>query len=112
MTSAVYDINLDAGSDYDLQLLWKDDQNTPIDLTDFSARMKIKEMYKPANYVDCTSYLNTNGTAGTIDLHIPASITEKITFSVGAYDLEVFNDSGNVYKLLRGKVYIVQEVTK
>lgn len=112
MTSAVYDINLDSGGDYDLRLLWEDDLNAPIDLSDFTARMKIKEMYKPTNFVDCTNYLTTKGASGTIDLHIPASVTANITFSVGIYDLEVFNDSGNVYKLLRGKVYIIQEVTK
>jgi hypothetical protein len=111
MASTIYDITIDAGGDYDVQLLWKDDLNNPINLTGYSGGMKIKETLGSSTVIDCSSYITTNGANGTIDISIPASITSTMSFSVGIYDLEVYSTLGKTYKLLRGKVFVNKEVT-
>lgn len=111
MTSTVYDITIDAGGDYDIQLLWKDDLDNPINLTGYIGGMKIKESLTSSTSIDCSSYITTNGEDGTIDINIPASVTSTILFSVGIYDLELYSSLGKTYKLLRGKIFINPEVT-
>lgn len=110
MNSVVYDITIDAGGDFDTQLIWKDDNESLIDLTGYAGRMHISQSLTSTSSIDCSSYITTNGEAGTIDINMPASITSLITFNQGVYDLEVYNTSGKIYKLLRGIVYVNKEV--
>lgn len=106
MTSVIYDITIDAGGDFDIRFYWKDDSDTPIDLTTYSVKMKMKEKYSSSTEIDLTSYVTLGGINGTIDINIPASKTVEITYIAGVYDLEITNTLGATYKLLRGKVFI------
>lgn len=111
MTAGTYNITLEEGANYDLMLTWKDDADDPIDLTNFSGRMKIKDRIGGSDIFDCSSYLTLGGVAGTISINIPHSALHDLGFKSGVYDLEVENEYGKVYKVLRGKAKIIQEVT-
>lgn len=111
MRAAVYNLVFDEGADLPLNIVWRDDSNTLIDLTGYSARMKLKNTIDGDIVIDWSNYLTLGGTNGTIDLNVPASATIDIGFLDGVYDLEVESSNGAVYKVLRGKVLINPEVT-
>jgi len=85
---------------------------TPVPLTGYTARMKIKDRVggailatfeSPTDIVfDLASY--------TITLTIAASVSELWTFTRGVYDLEVVS-AGVVTALLSGTVTVTKEVT-
>ena len=95
--------------------------NTPVDLTGYTGRMKIKDKVggtvllsteaidSPLDVIDIA--LDT--TAKTITLTIAASATDDISWSRGVYDLEMVSSDAEpvVTAILTGKVSVMREVT-
>ena len=95
--------------------------NTPVDLTGYTGRMKIKDKVggtvllsteaidSPLDVIDIA--LDT--TAKTITLTIAASATDDITWNRGVYDLEMVSSDAEpvVTAILTGKVSVTREVT-
>lgn len=95
--------------------------NTPVDLTGYTGRMKIKDKVggtvllsteagdTPLDVID----IAIDTSAKTITLTIAASATDDITWGRGVYDLEmVSNDLEPVITaILTGKVSVTKEVT-
>ena len=86
----------------------------PVDLTGYSARMKIRDRVGGTVLESLTSDDNDiiiTPSAGTISLVISATDTAAYTFVRGVYDLELVSLSGEVTELARGNVSLVKEVT-
>lgn len=93
--------------------------NTPVDLTGFTARMKIKDRVggtvlasteagdTPLNVLT----IDILNASKTITLSIPATATDDFTWTKGVYDLEMVSPSGVVTAILSGKVSVTKEVT-
>lgn len=92
---------------------------TPIDITGYSARMKIKDKVGGtvlASTEAGDSPLNVLAIAldtanKTITLSIPATATDDFAWTKGVYDLEMVSPSGVVTTILSGKVSVSKEVT-
>lgn len=92
---------------------------TPVDMTGFSARMKIKNKVggtvlastdagdTPVDIIDITISTVTK----TITLLISATDTAALAWSKGVYDLEMVSAGGIVTTLLAGKISVATEVT-
>lgn len=109
-----YDITLDAGSTYQLSVLWKDDSAVAINLTGYSARMHIRREIKDASTVlelSSESGLTLGGSAGTVAVEIAATDTVDLS-GVYVYDLEVESGGGVVTRLIQGTITVVPEVTR
>lgn len=113
------DLVIDKGATYKLSLIWstKDQFNvkTPVDLTGYTAASQIRESYdavSPIVSLTTGSGIVLGGVTGTIDLVITAAVTTAITIDKGVWDLELTNPSGEVIRLLSGKVTFKPEVTK
>lgn len=93
--------------------------NTPVDITGYSARMKIKDKVGGtvlASTEAGDSPLNVLAIAldtanKTITLSIPATATDDFAWTKGVYDLEMVSSSGVVTAILSGKVAVTKEVT-
>lgn len=93
--------------------------NTPVDLTGFTARMKIKDkiggtvlvsndvLDAPKNVLA----IAIDVAAQTITLSIPATATDDFAWTKGVYDLEMVSATGVVTGILSGKVSVIKEVT-
>lgn len=95
--------------------------NTPVDLTGYAGRMKIKDKVggtvllsteagdTPLDVID----IAIDTSAKTITLTIAASATDDITWSRGVYDLEMVSNDVEpvVTAILTGKVSVTREVT-
>jgi hypothetical protein len=86
---------------------------TPVVLTGYSARMKIKDRIGGTVLASFTSPtdIDVNTSQHTITLTIAATATDDYTWSRGVYDLEVVSGAGVVTALLSGSVTIIKEVT-
>ncbi len=115
-TSGKYDFTLYQGATFARVLTWKDENETPIDLTGYTARMHIRESQDAdAAFVTLTTEndgITLGDAAGTITLSISASDTAAITETSGVYDLELVSAGGIVTRLLAGEVLISKEVTR
>lgn len=103
------------GASFQEQFTWED-ENGPIDLTGYTARMQARENYilSAPVFLDLTTEnggIALGEAAGTITLFIGAQDTAGITAGDGFYDLELQSASGIVYRLLQGNMYVSNEVT-
>ncbi len=88
--------------------------NTPQDLTDYIARMDIKDKIGGTVLMslDTTNLrILLDNTTKTIKLDIDAVDTAAITWKRGVYDLELESPSGVVTALMYGTITVTNEVT-
>lgn len=128
MLSGVYNINVEQGASWTLDLTWKDDADVPINLTGYSARMQIRKAYSGAALLSLTSTdgdIVLGGALGTIAITASATQTSAIEVDYSAlnvndskpcqvmvYDIEVEDGSGTVTRLLQGSAFVYPEATR
>jgi hypothetical protein len=109
-----YDITIYQGATYDVTFTWKDESDTEVNLTGYSARLKARESIDSSSaFISLTSGsgITLGGTAGTIRVLISATDTAALTQS-GVYDLELESGAGVVTRLLEGNLVLSKEVTR
>lgn len=109
-------LSIDAGATFSIVVTWKDPNGTPIDLTGYSARMKLKDTYGGNTLVSLTDSdgITLGGSAGTVTVTISDSQTAAIggtDHTKGVYDLEVESAGGVTTRLLEGRWVCSPEVT-
>ena len=112
MPAGKHNLQIEQGAQFTTTFTWKDSSGDPVDLTSYSARIKFKEEKGGTELYDSNtnSDITLGGTAGTITLTIPTADTANFTFDNGLWDLEM-TLSGEVTRLLEGRVYLSKEVT-
>jgi len=95
MSATKHDFPIEQGSSFKLQLIYKDQNNNPIDLTDYCARLTWTtnsgetSIFTTEN-MDLSLYSFTiDGPNGTLVLMLPASKTNTLNFDIAQYDLEI-----------------------
>lgn len=115
MIAGVYNINLDQGATFRRSIVVKNPDESLFDFTNHTARMQIRpEIDSDDVMIELTTEngrIALGGTNGTIQLTIDADDTEAIQYD-GVYDLEIINNSGSVFRLLKGIVRLDYEVTR
>ena len=125
MAAGKYNIVIEQGATYQIELQYKDSNNTPINLSGYSGRMQIRpSIGSPTSYLYLSSSLQPDGTglnfsgsngttppaSGSIGVFISATTSSLLTFTNGVYDLEI--QSGSIVtRLLQGNVQLSKEVT-
>lgn len=121
MSAARDNIILEKGATYKKTYLYRDSNNVPIPLTNYEARMQIREYTESTNtLVDLTSSpaagitLEANVETGRIDIRIGADVTDVLDFVTGVYDLELYDpiDPTEVIRLVEGSVSLNKQVTR
>lgn len=107
-----YDITIEQGATFSLPITWKDSVGALINLTGYTARMKVKDS-AGATVISLTEAdgIALGGALGTITLSRSAALTTAYTFTRGTYDLELVSGAGVVTRLLEGQVVVKPEVT-
>ena len=111
MASPKYDIIIDEGADYAISFTVKDDNDDPMDFTDFTGRMHLKNKIDGNITLDYSPYISIVGNLGLVNIIVPASATINAGFINGVYDVELESSSGNITKIVRGNVEFIREVT-
>ena len=113
MSAGIYNFTLDQGSTWTLQLVYEDPSGTPINLTGYTAEMKVR---KKADSSVVVLHLSTsnggitiNGPLGKLNL-IATDEQTDIEPGLYVYDLEL-DISGTRTRLIQGMVTVSAEVT-
>jgi hypothetical protein len=125
MPAGRYNLLIEQGATYELELQYKDSNGVAVDLTGYSGRLQIRpSIGSPTAYLCLSSSLNADGTglnfsgssnntspvSGSIGIYISATTSSMLTFDAGVYDLEIASGS-LVTRLLQGNVQLSKEVT-
>ncbi len=119
MPAAKLDLLIEQGATFKHTLYVKQgsgESATPADLTGYTARMQIRaEVESTAVLIDLTianGRIEITAAEGRIDITISAVDTAAMDFDVGVYDLELVSGSGEVMRVVQGKVTLSREVTR
>lgn len=126
MAAGRYNFVIEQGTTFELEIQYKDSNNSPIDLTGYSGKMQLRPFVGATSSYLCLSSsrqpdgtgLNFNGlygtnppTSGSVGIYISATTSSLLTFGEAVYDLEIYSGS-YVSRLLQGKVQLSREVTQ
>jgi hypothetical protein len=113
-----YSLQVDQGATFRQSFLWRQGAagSAPQDLTGYTGRMQIRQhaLSDTAMHTLTTENggITLGGVAGTVQLHIPASITSTLPGQQLVYDLEMTAPNGDVIRFLQGAVNVSAEVTR
>lgn len=106
-----YTVKIKRGADYNLELQMVDDNDNPIDLSNYTWKGQIRQ--RPEMSLAYDFVISAVPALGRISLFMPASLTKDIMFSDGKYDLFYTNTiSGQIECLIHGDVDITWKVTE
>ena len=129
MAAGKYSFTIEQGSTVDFEIVYKDSNSDPIDLTLYTSRMQIRpsigsdivHMTLSSSLNPCGTGLNMSGsnstnppTSGSIGIFISAASSSLLDFNEAVYDLEIASGSGNcanVTRILQGKVKLSKNTT-
>jgi hypothetical protein len=129
MSAGRYSFTIEQGTTFQLELIYKDSNQTPINLTGYSGRMQIRPTVDSNTvYLTLSSSLNTDGTglnfsgssgtnppsSGSIGIYIASCTSSLLNFTNAYYDLEIYSGSNCPYtvRLIEGQVQLSKEVTR
>lgn len=116
----MYKIEIKQGATFNLSLRWEteataESPSTPVNIDGCKIYMQFRRQYNSPTVELEASTEDGRITVddGTINIKVPASVTEDMRTSMGVYDLEVhYPDSGDVYRILEGTWTLSPEVTR
>jgi hypothetical protein len=116
MSAGTFNILCEQGADFRLQLTWREPDQTPINVSGFSAKMQVRTA-KGASTAAATLSTSSGtivlgGVNGTILLTMPASETGSLVPGAYIYDIELTDPSGVVTRLMQGSFTVDQQVTQ
>jgi hypothetical protein len=119
MPAAKHDVEIEQGSVFTLDLIYKDGDGVPIDLTGYRARMQMRQKFASPDppLLDLTTEngaITLGGATGEIHVEAISELTAAIKVKRGVYDLELIPPSGEDYafRLIAGEVIVSPEVTR
>lgn len=125
MAASQYDFTIEQGSSFKMSLIYKDQNGTPVNLTNWCARLTWKTNTNTiqvfsSNNTDYSVYqFNIDSIAGKLTLMLPAVTTNSFSFSSAKYDLELqspddlYSGGGKfTTRLLFGTINIVKRFSQ
>ena len=122
MAAGKYSFTIEQGSTVEIPIIYKDSLGVPVNLTQYSSKMQIRNSYSSSiPIITLSSSLNADGTglnmanaaSGAIGIYIASCTSSQFTFDVASYDLDIISGSNCPYvnRILEGKVQLSKEVT-
>ena len=117
MTAARYDLTIDQGSDFSLELTVKE-SNSAKNLTGWFARAQLRSSKESASAAATFSSTITSASAGKLTMSLPYGTSDDMTAGLYYYDLEIYEAASaaasavQVSRLIHGTANIRREVTR
>lgn len=112
MTAGIYDFTIEQGTDFSKTLTWQNPDGTPINLTGWTAACQIRSR-AGVLIVDflISGSIVINGTAGTVTLTLPNSVTTGLKFDTAKYDIKLTTSLSSKERLVQGIVRLSLQET-
>ena len=112
MASGRYNLVIEHGSTFQLDLTWTDANGDPVDLSGFSAAMDVRTRDGDLVVdVGADGTITLGGAAGTIAIELPLADVNSLAPGVYVYDLLLTSGVGVGTKLLKGCAVVEGKVT-
>ena len=105
VTPGTYNMTIQRRSDHAIQLVFKDSNNSAINLTGFTVEAQVWEETRTTKYADWT-ITYTNRSTGTIDMSLTDTQTATFSPSLLKYDVLLTNPSGLKEYYLAGDIFM------
>ena len=112
MTAAAFNLTIDQGSDFAIDLVVKDDDVVK-NLTGYLARAQMRTTKGASTVAATFTCTIVNATSGALKMELTNAVSSAISAGKYYYDLELYT-SGNtiVSRLMQGTVILTPEVTR
>ncbi len=110
VTPGTYNMTIQRRSDHAIQLVFKDSNNSAINLTGFTVEAQVWEETRNTKYADWT-ITYTNRSTGTIDMSLTDTQTATFSPSLLKYDVLLTNPSGLKEYYLEGDIFMQEGYT-
>ncbi|MGY8864635.1 MAG: hypothetical protein ACKVJK_03285 [Methylophagaceae bacterium] len=110
MSAGKYDITIEQGSDFSLQLTVQDG-GVAKNLTGYSVRGQMRATVDASTIAASFTGAISNATGGVIIVSLPYTTTDDISPGMYLYDIELYTAS-SVQKLIKGSATVLGELTK
>jgi hypothetical protein len=115
MTAGIYNATIDQGSIWNVTLIYQDSDGDPVDLTNYTAAMQLRQNYN-STLADLTLTTENGGLTitpltGTIQVAATATQTGLLSSGFYVYDLELMSGS-NISRLIQGQITVAEQVTR
>ena len=111
-----YNIVTDQGATFSRNLFWKDKNGNAINLTDYTARMQVRQRFVSTSTVlsltSPSGGITLGGGSGSVVVTASASTMAAVAGGDYLYDLEMVASNGVVTRLLQGSFTVRPEVTR
>ena len=112
--AGIYNITMDQGAQWTLQVQYDNNNGTPFDLTGYTARMQVRPKFGADNAVltlsSPSSGIVITPLTGVLNLTATTVQTAAIPGGFYVYDLEI-DSGGIVTRLMQGSVTVRDQVT-
>ena len=109
MSEAIkFDISINTATDYTIDFSPTEDDETPIDMTGWTAEAQLRQYPEAIDYLDFVCTADENGFHMSMD----HDTTALITYSRGHYDLFITDPDNRREKLAMGRAYIYPRTTR
>ena len=105
-----YNFTLQRRSDHNIPLLFKDGNNTAIDLTGFTVEAQVWEETRTTKYADF-SVTYTDRSAGSVSIALTDTQTATFPPNILKYDVLLTDPSGSKEYYLEGIIYVSEGYT-
>jgi hypothetical protein len=107
---------IEKGATWRHSLIWNDSNGQPINLTDCTAKMQVRETVESASFLLELSTENNRITItpsiGKMDFYIAAADTDALIGAGGLYDLEIYFLNSDTVRLCYGVVMFSEQITR
>lgn len=114
--AVAYNITIDQGADFFLNVTYDNPNGTPVDITDYTAEMQVRtNPNSPTAVLTLTDGdgITITGEEGLVAIHATAVQTRAIDEGPYVYDLEITAPiTGVVTRLVQGQALVSAEVTR
>jgi phage tail sheath gpL-like len=115
MTAGIYNTTIDQGSLWSVVLVYTDSNNTPVNLTGYTAAMQLRQNYNSTTadltLTTANGGITIVGATGTITIAATATQTGLLDPGFYVYDLELTSGS-NISRLIQGQLTVAEQVTR
>ena len=116
MPATTYNLTIEQGIPFEQEFLVKNPDDSPKDLTGFTARMQFRTTHSSNNVALSATTVNAkiviNPITSTCKIILSEADTTNLTYSQYVYDLELVDASNKPLRLIEGTVTIKPEVTR
>ena len=112
MSAGTYNLVVDQGSSYALDLLIKQG-GSAMDLTNYTGRAQIRTTHTASSASASFTVTKTNASGGVLKMELEPATTAALAAGQYVYDLEIYTANNAIVKrILQGEITLTPEVTR